>query len=243
MIETNIIEIFSSIQGEGKYVGCRQIFVRLSNCNLKCIYCDTNCNADNFYKVLDASGNVIETFKNPATPHNVAAVINKIVDADGAPPQAVSFTGGEPLLHTQFIKEIAELIDYKIFLESNGTLYNELAAIIDCIDIISMDIKLPSVVGKNLFKEHQRFMEIAKNKDLYIKIVITGETTQEEFLMAIKIVADVSKDILLILQPVTPVGSVKPAAIEQLLSFQALALKYLSDVRIIPQTHKMMNVI
>ena len=38
----NIIEIFSTIQGEGKYVGCRQVFLRLEGCNLHCSYCDTD---------------------------------------------------------------------------------------------------------------------------------------------------------------------------------------------------------
>ena len=36
-----INEIFESIQGEGKYLGANQIFVRFSNCNLHCKFCDT----------------------------------------------------------------------------------------------------------------------------------------------------------------------------------------------------------
>ena len=37
-----ISEIFSSIQGEGYLAGRRQIFIRLSECNLDCSYCDTD---------------------------------------------------------------------------------------------------------------------------------------------------------------------------------------------------------
>ena len=40
--KANLLEIFSSIQGEGVLVGCRQIFLRFPDCNLNCRYCDTD---------------------------------------------------------------------------------------------------------------------------------------------------------------------------------------------------------
>ena len=41
-LQAGVSEIFSSIQGEGKYVGCRQLFIRLIGCNMDCPYCDTD---------------------------------------------------------------------------------------------------------------------------------------------------------------------------------------------------------
>ena len=40
----NLIEIFSSIQGEGLLIGVRQVFLRFQTCNLECVYCDTGNN-------------------------------------------------------------------------------------------------------------------------------------------------------------------------------------------------------
>lgn len=241
MIDANLIEIFSSVQGEGKYVGYRQVFVRLTGCNLRCAYCDTKIRKQKYCNFETSAGSMkFYRIQNPITADKVADAVQAMINE--VPTHSISFTGGEPMLHCDFIQAVAERVDAKIFLETNGTLFNELAKIIDCVDIISMDIKLPSVVGTDLLEIHRRFLEIAKAKDVYTKIVISAETTTEEFLKAVQMIASISKDILLILQPVTPFNKVSAAAPSELLSFQAQALQYLSNVRIIPQTHRLINV-
>lgn len=240
---TNLIEIFSSIQGEGKFVGCRQIFIRMADCNLNCAYCDTNFKRAEFCNVETSAGSMIfKRIENPLDAAQVAKIIHYFNDE--VPTHSVSFTGGEPLLNWQFIIEVAELIKnsgLKIFLETNGTLPNELKKVIDYVDIVSADIKLPSVAG-NYFDKHRKFLEIAAQKDLYVKIVISDETTPKEFNAAINLIAEVSPEILLILQPVTPIKNVKAISSPKILELQSVALKKLKNVRVIPQTHRLMNI-
>lgn len=231
----NVIEIFSSIQGEGKYVGCRQIFIRTADCNLNCAYCDTNFLPAEFCSVETSAGSMEFTqLKNPLSAAQVAAVVKKF--SAEIPTHSVSFTGGEPLLHWQFIREVAALTGSKIFLETNGTLPAALEKVIDAVDIISMDIKLPSAY----FDAHREFLKIARAKDFYAKIVVTAETSLEEFDAAIDLLAP---DDLLILQPVTPVRNFQLIPARQILELQARALRKLKSVRVIPQTHRMLNIL
>ena len=45
-MKADILEIFSSIQGEGLRIGERQIFIRFHGCNLNCAYCDVDMSKD-----------------------------------------------------------------------------------------------------------------------------------------------------------------------------------------------------
>ena len=242
-METNVIEIFSSVQGEGKYVGCRQLFVRFEGCNLDCQFCDTE-NTPGTHPICE-----IETYPgsrrfsqaiNPLEASEVAAYINRFITE--VPHQAISLTGGEPLLQSAFIKEMLSLVNgCSVMLETNGTLPDRLASIIDYIDIISMDIKLPQMIGKEYWAQHKRFLEIASSKDVYVKLVAPVNIDMDDFQRSVDMVCCVNEAIPFILQPVTPMNGVESPSPELMLELQQQALEKLSDVRVIPQTHRMMN--
>ena len=229
------------MQGEGKYVGCRQVFVRLTGCNLHCAYCDTQLRAPKYCSFETKSGSMkFYRIPNPVSADKVAKAVQAMLDE--VPTHSVAFTGGEPLLHCDFIRAVAKRIRARIFLETNGTLFEEMERINDCVDIISMDLKLPGVVEADLWESHRRFLEVAgKKAEIYAKVVISADTTAEELLRAVELVAEAGVE-LLVLQPVTPRGGVEAAPPERVLALQTLALKILNDVRVIPQTHRVIGV-
>ena len=109
------------------------------------------------------------------------------------------------------------------------------------VDIISMDIKLPSALPRPVWEAHRSFLRIARAKDLYLKMVLSAETREEEFLAGVRLIREEAPDALLILQPVTPFGGCEAIAPARVLALQAAAAQQLRDVRVIPQTHRMMQ--
>jgi len=226
---SKILEIFRSIQGEGKYAGVAQVFVRFFECNMHCVWCDTPGSIGDGKREYKEMG--------------LEEVLGQVNDHwDGC--HSVSITGGEPLLQEDFLKSFCHALrreGKKNYLDTNGTLPRALEAIIDDTDIIAMDIKLPSSTRqKSYWAQHKEFLKIASRKEVFIKAVISLETSSEDVFKAAKLVAAVDPGILFILQP--NYLDMKKGIIEKCADHQKICAKILKDVRILPQVHKFMKI-
>ena len=217
-----ISEIFESIQGEGIYFGEWQLFVRFYGCNLNCKFCDTRLERFREYKVEELLDE-IKRFKGKY--------------------HSVSFTGGEPLLQKVFLKEILSRTrgaGFKNYLETNGTLPEPLREVIDTVDIVAMDIKLPSSTGAGVFWDaHRSFLTLASKKDNFIKIVICSSTIEEDLKTAVRLIKEVNKNTTLVLQPDSSEGYARVR--KKIEKFRQLCRHDGLNVRMIPQMHKLMG--
>lgn len=112
-------EIFASLQGEGPSAGKPCAFIRLSRCNLACVWCDTA---------------YAWRFEGDARPHRGGVTFDRKANQvalsaleaartiDRLPPRRIVVTGGEPLLQAAALAELAALLpEHAIEVETNGT--------------------------------------------------------------------------------------------------------------------------
>jgi 7-carboxy-7-deazaguanine synthase len=99
-----ITEIYKSLQGESTYAGLPCVFVRLTGCNLRCSWCDTE------YSFYGGS---------KMTPEQVFDKVRPLAGAGGL----IEITGGEPMLQERELVPLTQrLLDsgYKVLLETSG---------------------------------------------------------------------------------------------------------------------------
>ena len=148
-------EIFYSIQGESSYAGRPCVFVRLTGCNLRCSYCDT--------QYAYEEGQDLE----------IGMIVDRVASYKCP---LVEVTGGEPLMQEETPALIQRLLDagYEVLLETNGS--KDISQVDGrCVKIV--DIKCPSSgeTDKNDFANLNRLT----NKD-EIKFVI-GDRADYEY--------------------------------------------------------------
>jgi 7-carboxy-7-deazaguanine synthase len=251
-----LIEVFSAIQGEGLNVGTRQIFIRFALCDLRCHFCDsahtwstpTTCRIERSPGLRD-----FEIYSNPVS---LTQLIEWVKRQNILPlHDSISLTGGEPLLHAQFLVEflpqVRRVTGLPIYLETGGHRPEKLANILPYLDSVGMDFKLPSVSGESHWQEHAKFLQLCYESqvEVFVKIIVSDKTDPTDLEDAGLLVAEVSPQIPIFLQPVTPLAAseqltqnpIFAPAPEQVLIWQALMKRFVKQVRVVPQTHKMLN--
>jgi len=152
-MKLKINEIYYSIQGESSYTGLPCIFIRLTYCNLRCSYCDSEYT---FYEGKDM-------------------LINEIIDEiKKYNCNLVEVTGGEPLLQSECINLLKKLVnlDYKVLLETSGslTIKNVPKKVINIIDFKCPSSKMQKKnfwINVNYLKYNDEVKFIIEDKDDY----------------------------------------------------------------------------
>ena len=149
-----LTEIFFSLQGEASRAGLPTVFVRLTGCPLRCVWCDT---AYSF------------TGGEPATIGSILAEVAKY------PARQVCVTGGEPLAQKECLPLLTALCDagYEVSLETSGAL--DIASVDPRVARI-MDLKAPG--SGECVKNRWENLELLTRSD-EIKIVIASRSDYE----------------------------------------------------------------
>lgn len=238
-------ELFVSFQGEGAHVGERHLFVRLAGCNIRCTYCDTPDSLERVgqYTVYASDGGQ-SVHENPILPNDLATLVSHLLESEG-PIDAIALTGGEPLTQAEFLREflVAADLPVPVLLETNGVLPKKLAEVVDLVDIVSMDIKLPSNSSERPFwEEHASFLAQAKHRDLYVKILVDGRTSTTDLHAAGRLLEAEAPDIEAFLQPIVDSAGAPQVSNARLTEFYLLLRQQHRRLRVLPQTHKILGV-
>jgi len=252
----NLVEIFWSFQGEGLHVGEPSVFVRTGECDLRCSWCDSPgtwkkavaCRVE----TEPGTGHFGEV-PNPVAVDTAAEAVKRL---SSGWPCLVSLTGGEPLLQPEPVRTLAAALrarGMRTLLETHGLHGAALDRVADEIDVVSMDWKLASSVRREsdprkgevapFHDAHEHFLRRATRAgSVYVKVVLTRATDDAELEEVCLRIARVDPKVPLVLQPVSPHGPVRqtPDA-ARLLAWLRACRARLEDVRLIPQTHKLVG--
>ncbi|MEC7584459.1 MAG: 7-carboxy-7-deazaguanine synthase QueE [Planctomycetota bacterium] len=246
-----LIEVFHSIQGEGRFVGQPMTFLRVATCPIRCSYCDTpnSYQASAEFVVHAEAGE-----RNEPNPVSAARAVELVVEAAGdvgsGEAPCVSVTGGEPLVAPQFVRELGTLArsrGFRVHLETAALDPAALADCIDGVDHLSADYKLPGTLlpesrhPEDLRSAHVACCTLAVERGLSVdvKFVLTAGLDAAVVGDALDDLAHLSEKIVLVLQPVTPFGAeTEPLPAEELARHVAAARSRGFRLLVLPQVHR-----
>jgi 7-carboxy-7-deazaguanine synthase len=171
-------EIFRSVQGEGRSLGRPRTFIRLSGCNLQCVWCDTaytwNWVETSFPHELDRPG---APYKFHRGAEEIVLTLDEIArQVARMPAEGVVVTGGEPLVQQKQLKALFDRLrqdnpELLIEIETNGTIL-PIPALLDSVDLFMVSPKLDHAGNRpNTSIREKALTGLAASPKAYFKFV------------------------------------------------------------------------
>lgn len=260
-----VMEVFASFQGEGLYVGQPQVFLRLAGCPLRCRWCDTpgswETRMDGQARIDAPEGTSREG--RVASPFQAALWVAGVEPGE---PRTVSVTGGEPLMWPEFIRGLRSMIaPRRIHLETAGAHPEALARVLDRIDHVSLDLKLPADMGAPVELQsrdgepesidepapvtpedwrmaRRRCLDLLQDRDACAKVVVTADREPRDYDELFEDVARRAASLPVFIAPVTPMGGCEAPTLDHLVEVVEHARELELDIRVLPQVHRAMGI-
>ncbi len=222
------------------WVGRPQVFVRFHGCKLQCGYCDTPLTHHSITSAHVEFPPFSKKFENYPLAFT-ADELNRQLRRFEIPSLAI--TGGEPLEQVDFLREWLPTLEgkYDVLLETSGVEAEALQRVIGLVDMVSLDVKIPSATGEiPYWEEHQKFINVAVQKPCYAKVVF-DEGMNDQEINELKNLMETFPSLCFVFQPVSPLPRRDMKRIFAVFGrFSALFPK---QVRLIPQTHKFLSIL
>ncbi|MDE1862584.1 MAG: 7-carboxy-7-deazaguanine synthase QueE [Thaumarchaeota archaeon] len=235
-MKVRLYEIFTSVEGEGILFGTKTLFVRLAGCPFKCFYCDTK------------GALPVES----GTEYEIGDAKKLIGDSIERNTYKVNFTGGDPLLQSEAVAELAGFVrERKIptYLESSCFDSARFAQVLPNIDLVKVEFK----TRDSGFVEEAHYSRLLENelqclalalgsgKTTYIKVVVSSRTGLGEFGSLVGEIFRVAGGSALAGFIIQPTHGIAEPDLKQLLGFYDAVYPYYNGVRIVPQLHKIIG--
>jgi 7-carboxy-7-deazaguanine synthase len=215
-----VSEMFCSVQGEGLFLGERQLFFRMAGCSATCYWCDTVASKTE-QPFCTIHGKTKKSLANPLEQPDFVVEIARAVGENGM----------------------------RVYLETSGLEVDAFARVRPHVDVVSMDVKLPYATGEDHWEAHREFLKWLVGRTAFVKIVVDASTPFREIETAVHLIAEVDRGFPLVFQPESMTylkgkgGRDARTRLSSLLDeAQRLALLSLEDVRVIPQCHRIMGI-
>lgn len=267
-----VMEVFASFQGEGLYVGEAQVFLRLAGCPLRCAWCDTPASwglGEGRAAMVRKDGEPPTREERWASPFQAALWVASVEPGE---PRTVSVTGGEPLLWPGFITALRSMIrPRRLHLETAGAHPEALARVLEHVDHVSLDLKLPADMGETvevalgspLVEDDERSapvdeqaprdaeewrlarrrcLDLVRDVDACAKVVVQGGRGPRDYDELFEDLARRAPQVPLFVAPATPMAGCEAPEPDVLLEVVERARELDLDVRVLPQMHRAMGI-